>query len=42
MKVKTSGFALDFQNTNIFDFLRYLKKDVAYVRQNRISRLLMR
>ena len=36
MKVKTSGFALDFQSTTIFDFLRYLKKNVSYVKGNRI------
>lgn len=36
MKVKTSGFAWDFKNVNIFDFLHYLKKDVAYIRDNRI------
>lgn len=36
MKVKTSGFALDFQGVNIFDFLRYLRKEVGYIRDNRI------
>jgi len=36
MKVKTSAFAWDFSGTNIFQFLRYLKKDSAYVYDNRV------
>ncbi|MCD9187265.1 MAG: hypothetical protein LUM44_12595 [Pyrinomonadaceae bacterium] len=36
MKVKTSGFALDFQDVTIYDFLRYLKKEVSYTKEDRI------
>jgi hypothetical protein len=36
MKVKTSAFALDFHGVNIFEFLRYLRDDAVYIRQNRV------